>query len=58
LEIRWPFFLTAGQAHDPQDADVLSTQMHADTLSAAKACDAYERVIELPLAAGKRSPSA
>ena len=47
------FFLTAGQAHDLQGADVLLPQMQADTLLADKAFDADERVIEPLLAAGK-----
>jgi transposase len=46
------FFLTAGQAHDLQGADVLLPQMQADTLLADKAFD--ERVIEPLLAAGKK----
>src|ERR1700733_9856309 len=48
------FFLTAGQAHDLQGADVLLPQMQADTLLADKAFDADERVIEPLLAAGKK----
>ena len=47
-------FLTAGQAHDLQGADVLLPQMQADTLLADKAFDADERVIEPLLAAGKK----
>jgi transposase len=47
------FFLTAGQAHDLQGADVLLPQMQADTLLADKAFDADERVIEPLLAAGQ-----
>jgi len=47
------FFLTAGQAHDLQGADVLLPQMQADTLLADKAFDADECVIEPLLAAGK-----
>ena len=48
------FFLTAGQTHDLQGADVLLPQMQADTLLADKAFDADERVIEPLLAAGKK----
>jgi len=48
------FFLTAGQAHDLQGADVLLPQMQADTLLADKAFDADEHVIEPLLAAGKK----
>ena len=48
------FFLTAGQAHDLQGADLLLPQMQADTLLADKASDADERVIEPLLAAGKK----
>jgi transposase len=47
------FFLTAGQAHDLEGADVLLPQMEADTLLADKAFDADKRVIEPLLAAGK-----
>ena len=39
------FFLTAGQSHDLQGADVFLPQMQADTLLADKAFDADERVI-------------
>ena len=46
-------FLTGGQAHDLQGADVLLPQMRADTLLADKAFDADARVIEPLLAAGK-----
>src|SRR6201982_3122574 len=48
------FFLTAGQAHDLQGADMLLPQMQADTLLADKAFDPDERVIEPLLAAGKK----
>jgi transposase len=48
------FFLTAGQAHDLEGADVLLPQMQANTLLADKAYDADERVIEPLLAAGKK----
>ena len=48
------FFLTAGQAHDLQGADMLLPKMQADTLLADKAFDADERVIEPLLAAGKK----
>jgi transposase len=47
------FFLTPGQAHDLNGADVFLPQMHAETLLADKAFDADERVIEPLLAAGK-----
>jgi transposase len=47
------FFLTPGQAHDLEGADVLLPQMKADTLLADKAFDADKRVIEPLLAAGK-----
>lgn len=47
------FFLTPGQAHDLQGADVLLPRMQADTLLADKAFDADQRVIEPLLAAGK-----
>jgi transposase len=47
------FFLTAGQAHDLQGADVLLPKMQAGTLLADKAFDVDERVIEPLLAAGK-----
>jgi len=48
------FFLTPGQAHDLQGADVLLPQMQADTLLADKAFDADERVIGPLLAEGKK----
>lgn len=47
------FFLTPGQAHDLEGADVLLPHMQANTLLADKAFDADERVIEPLLAAGK-----
>ena len=47
------FFVTPGQAHDLEGADVFLPQMEADTLLADKAFDADERVIEPLLAAGK-----
>ena len=47
------FFLTPGQAHDLEGADVFLPQMQADTLLADKAFDADERVIEPLHAAGK-----
>ena len=47
------FFLTPGQAHDLQGADVLLPQMQADTLLADKAFDADQRVIEPLRVAGK-----
>jgi putative colanic acid biosynthesis glycosyltransferase WcaI len=46
---RWPFLLTAGQAHDLAGADALMPQMAADRLIADKAYDADARVLE-PLA--------
>ncbi len=48
------FFLTQGQAHDLEGADVLLPQMQAGALLADKAFDADERVIEPLLAAGKK----
>lgn len=47
------FFLTPGQAHDLQGADVLLPAMQANTVLADKAYDADERVIKPLLAAGK-----
>jgi len=47
------FFLTQGQAHDLDGADVLLPQMEADTLLADKAYDADKRVIEPLHEAGK-----
>ena len=49
------FFLTPGQAHDLEGADVFLPQMQADTLLADKAFDADERVIE-PLRAARKNP--
>ena len=40
------FYLTGGQAHDLQGADVLIEQVHAQALLADKAYDAYERVLQ------------
>jgi transposase len=47
------FFLTPGHAHDLEGADALLPQMKANTLSADKAFDADQRVIELLRTAGK-----
>ncbi len=47
------FFLTQGQAHDLDGADVLLPLMEADTLLADKAYDADKRVIEPLHEAGK-----
>ena len=47
------FFLTGGQAHDLAGADHLLPAMEAGTLSADKAFDADERVLEPLATAGK-----
>lgn len=47
------FYLTAGQAHDLEGADVLLKATAAETVIADKAYDAQDRVIEPLLAAGK-----
>jgi len=47
------FFLTAGQAHDLENADAFLPQLKAEIVLADKAYDADERVIEPLLAAGK-----
>lgn len=47
------FFLTPGNTHDLEGADVLLPQMQADTLLADKAYDAEQRVIDLLGDAGK-----
>ena len=49
------FYLTPGQAHDLEGADVLLPLMAADMLLADKAYDADERVIK-PLAAAGKTP--
>lgn len=48
------FHLTPGQAHDLEGADVLLDGTSAQTVIADKAYDAYERVIEPLLDAGKQ----
>ena len=47
------FYLTGGQAHDLDGADVLLPGMTADTLLADKAYDADERVLQRLKEAGK-----
>ena len=46
------FWLTAGQAHDLQGADVLLAELEADALLADKAYDADERVRDVLQAQG------
>jgi transposase len=47
------FHLTPGQSHDLDGADILLDGISAQTVIADKAYDAYERVIEPLLKAGK-----
>ena len=49
------FYLTEGQAHDLQGADVFLEHFEADALLADKAYDAYERVIEKLESKGKEA---
>lgn len=48
------FHLTPGQAHDLEGADVLLEDTPADAVIADKAFDAYTRLIERLLKAGKQ----